>query len=91
MAKDNLLARPALQPQGGSPARSRRRTRGSLMILAAVLAFFAIAGGITYCAGIVFHLWDRLRFQNVVWHVFVVVAAMLHLAAIFDCLVISRL
>lgn len=50
-----------------------------------------IAGGITYCAGIVFHLWDRLRFQNVVWHVFVVVAAMLHLAAIFDCLVISRL
>ena len=47
MAKDNLLARPALQPQGGSPARSRRRTRGSLMILAAVLAFFAIAGGIT--------------------------------------------
>ena len=31
-----------------SASRSRRRLRGTLMVLAAVLAFFALAGGITY-------------------------------------------
>jgi hemolysin III len=56
-----------------------------------VTLWLLVAGGIVYSAGIVFHLWEKLRFQNVVWHVFVVVAAMLHLAAIFDCMVISRL
>ena len=50
-----------------------------------------IAGGIVYSIGIVFHLWERLRFQTALWHGSVVIAAMLHLAAIVDCLVISRL
>ena len=50
-----------------------------------------VAGGITYSAGIIFHLWEKLKFQNVLWHVFVVVGAVLHLVAILDCMVISRL
>lgn len=50
-----------------------------------------IAGGITYSAGIVFHLWERLKFQNVLWHVFVVAGSILHLWAIFDAMVLSRL
>lgn len=50
-----------------------------------------LAGGITYSAGIVFHLWRRLRFHNVLWHGFVVLGATLHLWAIFDCMVLSRL
>ena len=50
-----------------------------------------LAGGLVYSAGIVFHLWERLKFQNVLWHVFVVAGATLHLAAILDCMVISRL
>ena len=50
-----------------------------------------VAGGITYSAGIIFHLWDRLKFQNVLWHVFVVAGSILHLWAIFDCMVLSRL
>jgi hemolysin III len=50
-----------------------------------------VAGGIAYSAGIVFHLWDRLKFQNVLWHVFVVVGASLHLFATLDCMVFSRL
>ncbi len=49
-----------------------------------------LAGGITYSAGIIFHLWERLKFQNVVWHAFVVVGASLHLWAILDCMVFSR-
>lgn len=50
-----------------------------------------VAGGITYSAGIVFHLWEKLKFQNVLWHVFVVTGSILHLWAIFDCMVLSRL
>lgn len=50
-----------------------------------------VAGGIAYSAGIIFHLWERLLFQNVLWHVFVVLGAMLHLVAIYDAMVISRL
>lgn len=50
-----------------------------------------LAGGITYSAGIVFHLWEKLKFQNALWHVFVVVGASLHLWAVIDCMVIARL
>ncbi len=50
-----------------------------------------LAGGIAYSAGIIFHLWGRLRFQNVLWHAFVVVGAALHLFATLDVMVLSRL
>jgi hemolysin III len=50
-----------------------------------------VSGGIVYSAGIVFHLWERLKFHNVLWHVFVVAGATLHLWAIFVCLVLNRL
>jgi hemolysin III len=50
-----------------------------------------VAGGLVYSTGVIFHLWHRLAFQNAAWHAFVVVAAGLHLAAIGDSLVISRL
>ncbi len=50
-----------------------------------------LAGGITYSLGIVFHLWERLKFQNALWHVFVVTGASLHLWAVIDCMVIHRL
>ena len=50
-----------------------------------------VAGGITYSAGIVFHLWARLKFQNVLWHAFVIAGASLHLVAVFFWLVVNRL
>jgi hemolysin III len=56
-----------------------------------VSLWLVVAGGVVYSLGIVFHLWERLRFQNALWHVFVVIGAMLHLGAILDCMVISRL
>jgi hemolysin III len=49
------------------------------------------AGGAAYSFGIIFHLWERLRFHNVLWHAFVVLGATLHLWAILDCMVIRRL
>ncbi|WEK06395.1 MAG: hemolysin III family protein [Candidatus Devosia phytovorans] len=50
-----------------------------------------LAGGITYSLGIIFHLWETLKFQNALWHVFVVTGASLHLWAVMDCMVIHRL
>ncbi len=40
------------------------------------------AGGLLYTIGVVFHLWERLPFQNAIWHGFVVAAAAFHFAAI---------
>jgi hemolysin III len=53
--------------------------------------YLLLAGGITYSAGIAFHLWETLKFQNALWHAFVVLGASLHLWAVIDCLVIHRL
>ncbi len=50
-----------------------------------------IAGAVAYSAGMVFHFWERLRFHNAVWHAFVVLGASLHLLAMLDGMVLSRL
>jgi hemolysin III len=60
-------------------------------VLPPVALWLVVAGGVTYSAGILFHLWERLKFHNALWHVFVVAGASLHLWAIFDTMVLSRL
>lgn len=59
--------------------------------LPATTMMLLLAGGVTYSLGIVFHLWEKLKFQNALWHVFVVIGASLHLWAVIDCMVIHRL
>jgi len=44
------------------------------------------AGGLLYSFGVVFHLWESLRFQNAIWHAFVVLAAACHYTAVIDYL-----
>ena len=46
-------------------------------------------GGLLYSTGVIFHLWERLRFQNAIWHAFVLVAAGCHYGAVLDCLVVA--
>lgn len=41
-----------------------------------------LIGGMIYSTGVIFHLWRGLRFQNAIWHGFVLVAAGCHYAAI---------
>jgi hemolysin III len=41
-----------------------------------------IAGGILYTAGVIFYIWESLRFHNAIWHSFVAAAAACHFAAI---------
>jgi hemolysin III len=45
---------------------------------------FVIAGGVLYSFGVIFHSWRRLRFQNVIWHSFVLLGAGCHYTAVFD-------
>lgn len=47
----------------------------------AALVLLLLGGGL-YSIGVVFHLWERLPFQNAIWHVFVLAAAACHYAAI---------
>lgn len=47
----------------------------------ATLVLLAV-GGVLYTAGTAFHMLERLRFHNVVWHVFVLIAAACHYAAV---------
>jgi hemolysin III len=49
------------------------------------------AGGIFYTVGVVFFVWERLRYQTALWHGCVLLGAALHLGAVMDSLVISRL
>jgi len=37
-----------------------------------------VAGGVLYTVGVVFHLWHRLPYHNVIWHVFVLGGATAH-------------
>jgi hemolysin III len=42
-----------------------------------------MVAGVLYSIGVVFHLWDNLRFQNAIWHGFVLSAAGLQFIAVF--------
>jgi hemolysin III len=45
---------------------------------------FVVAGGVLYTLGVVFHAWQRLRFQNAIWHGFVLSGAACHYTAVLD-------
>ena len=46
--------------------------------------WFIVAGGVLYSMGVIFHAWQRLRFQNVIWHSFVLLGAACHYTAVLD-------
>jgi hemolysin III len=46
--------------------------------------WFIAAGGLLYSFGVIFHAWQRLRFQNAIWHFFVLLGAACHYTAVLD-------
>jgi hemolysin III len=50
--------------------------------LAPVTLWLIVAGGVIYSLGVIFHVWEKLRFQNAIWHGFVVAAAAVHYFAV---------
>ncbi len=51
--------------------------------------WFIAAGGLIYSLGVIFHAWERLRFQNAIWHSFVLLAAALHYTAVLDLVLVA--
>src|SRR3979490_209490 len=52
--------------------------------LPAVALRFVGAGGALYSSGVVFHARQRVRFQKVIWHCFVLLGAACHYTAVLD-------
>jgi len=50
--------------------------------LAPMTLALIVAGGVLYSVGVVFHVWRALRFQNAIWHGFVLAAALCHYTAV---------
>ena len=55
-----------------------------LLTFSAFTGAALLLGGTLYTAGVPFHIWEHLRFQNAIWHVFVLAAAMCHYFAVLD-------
>jgi len=55
-----------------------------LATLPSTTLWFIGAGGLLYSFGVIFHAWQRLRFQNAIWHGFVLLGAACHYTAVLD-------
>jgi hemolysin III len=49
-----------------------------------VVLWLIAAGGLLYSFGVIFHIWERLRFQNAIWHGFVLLGASCHYTAVLS-------
>src|SRR4029450_6976661 len=45
-----------------------------IVSLSPATVWLLAVGGVLYSAGVLFHLWERLRFHNALWHAFVLAA-----------------
>jgi hemolysin III len=43
-----------------------------------------VAGGAIITVGLIFHIWRKLRFQNAIWHLFVLLGVTFHYAAVLN-------
>jgi hemolysin III len=57
--------------------------------LPTITTWLIVIGGLIYSLGVIFHVWERLRFQNAIWHGFVVAAAAVHYSAVMTCFSLS--
>ena len=50
--------------------------------LPVAVSVLIVTGGVLYSVGVVFHLWNGLKFQNAIWHGFVLAASACHFTAV---------
>lgn len=48
---------------------------------------FLISGGISYTAGVVFYISTSLKYNHVIWHLFVLIGALCHFIMIFNYII----
>lgn len=54
-----------------------------------ITVWLIVIGGLIYSLGVIFHVWERLRFQNAIWHSFVLAASVVHYSAVVTCFSLS--
>ncbi|WP_346906597.1 hemolysin III family protein [uncultured Roseibium sp.] len=47
-----------------------------------VVSMLILAGGLLYSIGVIFHVWNGLKYQNAIWHGFVLAASCCHFIAV---------
>lgn len=63
----------------------------SLIATLPTFTFWLLAtGGVLYSMGVIFHVWQSLRFQNAIWHAFVLLAAVCHYTAVLEYAALAR-
>lgn len=50
--------------------------------LPVAVSMLILAGGLLYSIGVIFHVWNGLKFQNAIWHGFVLAASCCHFIAV---------
>ena len=45
--------------------------------------FWLLGGGVFYTVGILFYVWERLKFNHLVWHIFVLAGSICHLIGVY--------
>ena len=50
------------------------------------LVYWILAGGICYSLGVIFFMWDRLRYSHAIWHLWVLAGSICHFVAIYGYL-----
>jgi hemolysin III len=62
-------------------------TLGSLLpAVSSRVLILLFVGGCLYTVGVPFHLWEKLRYHNAIWHGLVLAGSCCHFAAIIDAL-----
>lgn len=49
---------------------------------------YIVSGGLCYTVGVIFYLWERLKFSHVLWHLFVLSGSICHFLAVLFYVVI---
>lgn len=58
-------------------------------VLAGTTIALIVVGGLLYAGGVVFHVWNGLKFQNALWHGFVLVASAIFYSAVLTGVVLA--
>jgi hemolysin III len=53
-----------------------------VMAVPTISMFLLALGGVLYSVGVIFHVWNRLPYQNAIWHLFVLAATLCHFGAV---------
>jgi hemolysin III len=61
-----------------------------LALMPAGALAWILAGGAFYTFGVIFFLWERLRFNHAIWHLFVLAGSICHFIAVLLYVVVTR-